>query len=219
MTTGNAATAQPSAAEAAYASIKARILRGELEGGTLVSEGELATALGVSRTPVREAFLRLQAEGWMRLFPKRGALVVPVRPGEHEEVLEARALVEGHAVERVRRDEAATRRLCERLRGIIEVQRAHLLAGAVEEFSAADVDFHLAIVEAGGNRLLSDFYAGLRERQERMSARSVSGRADRAERIIADHAALVEAIAAGDAPGFSTALTAHMHGVHRDLLP
>ena len=52
----------------------------------------------MSRTPVREAFLRLEAEGLLRLFPKRGALVVPVSPAEVEAVLEARELVEGHAV-------------------------------------------------------------------------------------------------------------------------
>ncbi|WP_223286039.1 GntR family transcriptional regulator [Kocuria atrinae] len=60
------------AAERAYAHAKARILTGELDG-ELLSEGIVADELGVSRTPVREAFLRLQAEGLMRLYPKRGA--------------------------------------------------------------------------------------------------------------------------------------------------
>ena len=86
-----------SAADAVYRHVKDRVLTGELEGGQMVSEGEVAAALEVSRTPVREAFLRLEVEGWLRLFPKRGALVVPVAPHEIDEVLDARALVEGHA--------------------------------------------------------------------------------------------------------------------------
>ncbi|NKS66646.1 GntR family transcriptional regulator, partial [Rhodococcus hoagii] len=54
------------------------ILSGALPGGELISEGEIASRMGSSRTPVREAFLRLEAEGWMRLYPKRGALIVPI---------------------------------------------------------------------------------------------------------------------------------------------
>ena len=67
----------------------------------MVSEGDVAGELAMSRTPVREAFLRLAAEGWLRLFPKRGALVVPVAPGEAEAVVDARLLLESHAVDLV----------------------------------------------------------------------------------------------------------------------
>ena len=72
----------PAAKDRAYAYVKERILEGAYPGGELLSEGEVAEALEVSRTPVREAFLLLEAEGLMRLYPKRGALVVPVSPGE-----------------------------------------------------------------------------------------------------------------------------------------
>src|SRR4051812_50188386 len=87
-----------SAKERAYRDTKARILDGSLPGGDLITEGQVADALAMSRTPVREAFLRLEAEGLLRLFPKRGALVVAVSPAEVEAVLEARELVEGHAL-------------------------------------------------------------------------------------------------------------------------
>ena len=55
----------------------------------------------MSRTPVREAFLRLQSEGLLRLYPKRGALVVPVSVGEVEAVMETRMLVERFALDKV----------------------------------------------------------------------------------------------------------------------
>ena len=64
-----------SAADAVYREVKGRILDGSIAGGALISEGEISELLDVSRTPVREAFVRLQAEGWMTLYPKRGALV------------------------------------------------------------------------------------------------------------------------------------------------
>lgn len=68
------------AAERAYRFTKAGILDGTLPAGELISEGQVARPLQLSRTPVREAFLQLQAEGLLKLFPKRGALVVPVSP-------------------------------------------------------------------------------------------------------------------------------------------
>ncbi|MEE3921880.1 GntR family transcriptional regulator [Micromonospora sp. BRA006-A] len=69
-------------------------------GGQLVSEGEIAEAT-VSRTPVREALLRLETEGLVKLYPKRGALIRPVSAREIADVIEARRLVELHAADRV----------------------------------------------------------------------------------------------------------------------
>ena len=90
--------------ERAYAYTKQRVLDATYAGGDLLTEGEVADALGISRTPVREAFVRLEAEGLLRLYPKRGALVVPVSAGEVEAVMETRLLVErfafGKAIER-----------------------------------------------------------------------------------------------------------------------
>ena len=79
-----------SAKDRAYRHTKARILDGSLPGGDLITEGQVADTLAMSRTPVREAFLRLEAEGLLRLFPKRGALVVAVSPHEVEAVLDLR---------------------------------------------------------------------------------------------------------------------------------
>jgi DNA-binding transcriptional regulator YhcF (GntR family) len=94
-----------SVAERAYLFAKERILDGRYTGGELISEGDVAAGVGVSRTPVREAFLRLETEGLLRLYPKRGALVVPVSSAEVESVMETRLLVEQFAIEKVIRSE------------------------------------------------------------------------------------------------------------------
>ncbi|EUA52922.1 bacterial regulatory s, gntR family protein [Mycobacterium intracellulare 1956] len=60
--------------------VKTRVLTGEFPGGELISEGDVASALGMSRTPVREAFLRLEAEGLLRLYPQRGPWWFRCRP-------------------------------------------------------------------------------------------------------------------------------------------
>jgi len=91
----------PSAADRAYAHIKKRLLDGRFAGGTLLSENDLAKRLSMSRTPVRQAFLQLEAEGLLELYPRRGALVVPISPSEAEDVLEARLLIEQHCARSV----------------------------------------------------------------------------------------------------------------------
>ena len=68
------------AAERAYDHLKRRIIDDDIDDSEMLSEAALAAELGMSRTPVREAFLRLEVEGFLKLYPKRGALVVPISP-------------------------------------------------------------------------------------------------------------------------------------------
>jgi DNA-binding GntR family transcriptional regulator len=205
----------PPAAESAYRHVKELILSDQLTGGTMISEGEIATRLSVSRTPVREAFLRLEAEGWLRLYPKRGALVVPVGPGEAQAVIDARLLIEGHAVEAVAGGEDEPRaRLVARLGESVERQRAALAEGDLDAYSYRDAEFHLMIVSAGGNPLLMGFYGTLRDRQRRMVARSLWRGEGHARAFVDSHEQLAGLIAAGDATAFHDALCVHLHEAH-----
>jgi DNA-binding GntR family transcriptional regulator len=204
-----------SASERAYRHVKERIISGDLEGGELLSEGEIAEGLTMSRTPVREAFLRLQAEGWMRLYPKRGAAIIPIRPREIDEVIEARALLEAHAVSRIAADTEAATRLATELRTMIDRQAAAAAAGDLAAFATADADFHGAIAAAGGNQLLIDFYAGLRDRQRRMTRDSLRRTTDTRERILDQHRRLADLIGAGDADAFAGEITAHLNDILR----
>ena len=198
------------AAQRAYTVIKARILTGALDG-QLLSEGAFATELGVSRTPVREAFLRLQAEGLMRLYPKRGALVVPVGPAEAREVIEARRIIECGCVAGALSDPS----LPGRLRQLLEQQRA---AAGTERFTETDAAFHTAIVEAAGNSLLSTFYAGLRDRQVRLIATAVRTEDQRAADILRQHEQLVRAVQRGDAAATQALLAEHLRHVYEGIV-
>lgn len=222
MTSDHATTPTPatprSAADRAHAILHERILDGTLPGGTLISEGQIADELGVSRTPVREAFLRLSAEGWMELFPKRGALVRPVQPGEIAEVIEARQVIESAAVHKATGDAGSAARLAARLQEVVARQVTAATAGDLSAFARADVDFHQEIVEAEENSILGAFYRTLRDRQQRMTARSVRSRAGALDAIVAQHTELARLIADQDADGFARALGEHMHSIHQDLL-
>lgn len=201
------------AAEIAYRHVKNLVLDDRLAGGSMISEGEIAGQLALSRTPVREAFLRLEAEGWLRLYPKRGALVVPIAAGEADAVLDARLLLEVHAVEALRSVEERAR-LRTALESSIEQQVAALDRGDLDGYSGHDTAFHLAIVGAGGNALLTSFSVSLRERQHRMVARSLWRDVERARGFVRGHAELACLIGAGDTRGFADALRDHLRSAH-----
>ncbi|WP_046528451.1 GntR family transcriptional regulator [Cellulomonas sp. FA1] len=208
-----------SAADTVYRHVKDALLGGRHPGGSMLSEVDVAAELGVSRTPVREAFLRLAAEGWLRLFPKRGALVVPAAPGEAQDVLDARLLLEGHAVEQVLAGPPGAREeLVATLRGLVARQRDALDADTddvdLDAYADLDAQFHHAIVAAGGNAVLTQVAGTLRERQSRMVALSVGRSSARAATFVDGHEALVAAIADGDAAGFRARLAAHVHDAH-----
>lgn len=188
--------------------VRERILDGRYAGGALLSEGEVAEETGVSRTPVREAFLLLEAEGLMRLYPKRGALVVAVSPDEVRDVMETRLLVERHAVRRVAANSTAG--LDAQLDGLLVRQARLADDGDQAAFVESDREFHRAIVAAAGNAILTRLYDSLRDRQRRMGTASITRDPSLVRRFLADHRALVAAIRAGDPDTAEQALTAHL---------
>jgi DNA-binding GntR family transcriptional regulator len=207
--------AEPPAAERAYELTKELVLTGALPGGHLFSEGEIAERLGVSRTPVREAFLRLQAEDLLTLIPKRGAVVVPVAPDEAEDVLDAREAIESAAVRRLVRRPDRIAEVAASLRDVVEVQRRHYAAGDVDAFAEADELFHRTIVDAGRNALTRRFYASLADRQRRMSIHALGPDPARIPVVLHQHEELVSLVESRDPDAFTSALRAHLDGTHR----
>jgi DNA-binding GntR family transcriptional regulator len=199
-----------SASEIAYEYVKARLLDGRFAGGTLLSENEIAQRLDVSRTPVRQAFVQLEAEGLLELYPRRGALVVPISPSEAEDVLEARMLIEQHAAHRAA---AAGPALAETLRALVAEQEADLRTAGTG-FAWSDRAFHRAIVEAGGNQLLTRQYDALRDRHQRIAAATIARDPGRTERFIAEHREIAAAFEAGDADRAAELLGEHLQGAH-----
>jgi DNA-binding GntR family transcriptional regulator len=203
------------AADRAYTLTKELVLTGELPGGRLFSEGEIAGRLSMSRTPVREAFVRLQAEGLLELIPKRGVVVVPVPPGEAEDVLDAREAVETAAVRRLLRRPDLVSAAIEQLRTALRTQQMHAEAGDLHAFAEADEAFHRTIVAAGRNALTIRFYATLADRQRRMSIHALGPAPAQLPVVLREHEELIAIIEAGDHAAFPPALRAHLDGTHR----
>ena len=88
------------AAEKAYRTVRERILRGEYPSALRITEQEIADATGVSRTPVREALRRLQAEGFVTVIANQGAIVTEWSANDTDDVFELRALLEPYGAAR-----------------------------------------------------------------------------------------------------------------------
>jgi DNA-binding GntR family transcriptional regulator len=204
------------AADLAYSHLRDRLLDGDYAGGELLSEGRVAEALGISRTPVREAFLRLEAQGFLRLYPKRGAMVVPVALGEAAAVLQARLLMELFALDSLaRRADDDVRATGERLLALATREAGVEGGPSSRQTLETARDFHAHLMAAGGNRVLAASHAALWDQQIRVSAASTSRPAHVAADI-EEHAALARALAAGDRPGARELLVRHIAEVgHR----
>ncbi|MFG2131026.1 GntR family transcriptional regulator [Streptomyces sp. NPDC048751] len=187
---------QPPAADRVYAHVKQGVLDRRYEGGILLTEGELAEAVGVSRTPVREALLRLEVEGLIKLYPKKGALVLPVSAQEIADVVETRLLVEEHAL---RKAVPAPPGLLERLEELLARQKEQAAAGELAQAAVTDRCFHAEIVRSGGNEILSRLYDQLRDRQLRMGVAIMHSHPDRITKSLVEHADILRALRSGDA--------------------
>lgn len=196
-----------SASDKAYEHVKGGILAGDIPPSTFLTEGQLADEIGISRTPVREALLRLQAEGMVELFPKKGALVTAPTARETREVFEARALIEEWAAGRMwsRRADAIPA-----LRAGVDQMAAALKAEDVSSFSAADRAFHEVIVEAAGNSVIARQYSHLRDRQIVIVAGNLRGDKPRMTNSLRQHRELLRLLESGTKAQFVHACREHV---------
>ena len=202
-----------SATTTAYRFAKERLLDGRFPAGELLSENEIARDLEISRTPVREAFLLLEAEGLLELYPRRGALVTPISPTEADDVLEARLLIESHCAGAVHRADPA---LDEVLADAIARQERSVRDGAVDAhvFTVADRDFHETIVGSHGNPILTHDHEALRDRQQRISATAVARSRERIVQFIAEHREIAGALHRGDGSAARALIEGHLRRAH-----
>lgn len=190
------------------------IVEGRLGAGELLTEAQLAAEAGASRTPAREAMLQLQSWGLVRLAPKKGGIVTTVSAAERRDLVDLRATLEIRGVQLVAGSPTDRGRLAERLRSSLAAQQSALESGDLLAFSAQDVDFHLRIIEAGGNTVVAELAADLGPRFARLTHLAVSGGVQAATHYRREHEALVRPIEAGDAPAFAAAVREHIAAAH-----
>jgi DNA-binding GntR family transcriptional regulator len=199
-------TAKPQAAQdIVFAWLKKHVVSLPRTDGTFLTEAEVCRATGMSRTPVREAFLRLEADGFLQIVPKKGAFVPPITEREVEAIMEARSLVEDFSLRRaVQLAEFLAPELDRLLTQQVQQQKSPL------EFIELDREFHRTIVRAAGNPVLADFYESLRDRQMRMGLHAIAASGQRMSSVLAEHRAIADGVRSADAGQATAAMAQHL---------
>jgi DNA-binding GntR family transcriptional regulator len=206
--------------ERAYRHLRERFENGDLKPGDRVSDLALSREIqGVSRTPIREALNQLASEGLIEFIPHRGAFVRQPDLREIEEFYELRELLEGHAASRLAA--APDPVALADLRGLVDEMAAMVADLKSEEDALSkeatrrqrrlDLEFHRILLEACGNRRLRrivDDSRVLARPFEAMEPRMWPASLRSAHR---EHAAILEAIQAGDSQAAHRAMTSHIH--------
>jgi DNA-binding GntR family transcriptional regulator len=209
-------TTTQAASDRAYEHVKRAIIRGDLPGGTAISENALCQEIGVSRTPVHEAFLRLAAEDLLTLESRKGAVVRPMSPNEAADVLEMREAIESTAATRVVTDGRAPD-VTPILQTMLAEQEQAVATGDVDRFVEVDAEFHGAVIGASRNAIAVLFARTLRDRQQRLRHHLMRLQPSQLQASLDDHRALAAALEGGDAARYAEVLHAHV-GSHRGAL-
>jgi DNA-binding GntR family transcriptional regulator len=198
-----------------FEALKNEILSGALAPGAQLVEARIAEELGVSKTPVREALIRLQRDGLVQIEPYRGARVIQPSDRDVAEISELRLVIETAIV----RDLAARRprEVLEALERSVSDSRGALEAGDRERFLAHLQEFSDILADACENRRMAKVLTDLRSVLQVIGGSSLRA-PGREERSIGEHLAILAAIKAGDSDAAAGAEAAHIRSIEHDSL-
>ena len=189
--------------------LRQQIFARELEPGSWIDELKLAAAWGISRTPLREALKVLAVEGLVTMKVRRGAYVTEMSRDDVGQIYHLLALLESDAAGQV-----ALRATDEQLAQLQALhRRLEASVGQRDAFFAANEQFHMALLEVAGNRWATQIVGDLRKVMKLNRHHSLFKQGRIAESL-AEHRALMQAIAARDGDGAARLMRAHFdHGL------
>ena len=190
-----------------YDELERRILKGEIKAGDRFNEQSLANALGVSRGPVREARRSLEKAGLVVSSPGRGTFVRLIDPEELAENYDLRAMLTGFACARLA--EASTTRQRAALSAFVERMDAAIAAEDETTYYALNVEFHAALMAHAKHRAAERIYHDL-VKESHLSRQMSLARTPKMKELNAEHAEMMQAIAAKDAERARIAGEAHV---------
>ena len=198
-----------------FYTLRQSILTGELKPGERLMEIHLADKLGVSRTPVREAIRRLELEGLVTMFPRRGAEVAQITEKSMNDVLEVRrtldALCAELACDRITEDGLeALRHACEHFEQCVST-------GDAKKIAQADVALHDIIVEATGNQRLIQLVNNLSEQMYRYRFEYIKDSSQH-ETLVREHRIIYQSIVDKDKDTAAAAAKTHIYNQKKAII-
>lgn len=198
-----------------YRQLEEMILAGKIKPGERINESQLATALQVSRAPIREACRQLEKHGMVEVLAKRGTFVRSIQSGEVEELYDIRAALEALAGERAA--ERITPNARKELKKHFAAMERFAKADSVVDYYEANADFHLFIIRISGNKSLSGLYDSLCKQVSlfRKTSLSLPGRLGIS---LGQHEKILAALLAGDGNKAGILLRHHVLDAGRSLV-
>ena len=189
-----------------YSELREKILNFELYPGSRVTEQELASLFGVSRTPVRSALQRLEAEGYLTIQPKQGCFIRALDIAELAQYYQVRIALESLSLEL-----ACTYMPDAELKALAEDWTLDRRPDGLdpEEIEARDEAFHMALAEAGGNLALVGYLADI-NRRIRIVRRLDFTQGERIAKTYEEHHALCQRLLERDLPRAQTLMREHI---------
>lgn len=198
--------------ERIYELILSRILSQQFSPGERLRVNEIAEALGVSRTPVKDAINRLAVEGLIVVSPRKGTFVADITADGIKDLFDVRLMMELHAAElavhrATQEDVAELQRELEGMSQYVEGER-YL---DFESFLVLDTEFHLKFFRIAGNRLLLKLYQDINLHLQVVRAyQKAPGAATEAGCSLREHTRIVAALQAADTPALRDAIREHV---------
>lgn len=200
----------------AYNEIKKFIQQGDLSPGSFLAERQLADRLGMSKTPIRAALVRLEAEGFVTISPQQGIIIRDLSVHEIADMYEIRAALETFVARGVAGK--LTPEQVARLQANLKDQEALPEGGDVARGVALDADFHMMFCEFLGNREILGVMSHLREKIGRVIAQVFQINPGRVRTSYDEHRAIADAVIAGDGATAARLVEEHLEIGKRYLL-
>lgn len=205
--------------EEAYGALKTAIRENVFPPGHQAAEPDIAQQLGMSRTPVHEAIIRLQEEGLVQVLPRRGVLVCAISADDVREIYDVLIAVEGMAASLLAGlPENAADPAIEALERETDAMESALQGEDLRAWAAADERFHQLLTERCGNRRLARMATTVMDQSHRARLFTLHLRPSPTASA-AEHRKITDAIRGGDAVAAETAARSHRARARDALLP
>ncbi|AKJ70376.1 GntR family transcriptional regulator [Pandoraea thiooxydans] len=199
----------------AYEELKRRIISCEFRPGEPLNEAQLATLLGLGRTPIHQALHRLEVEGLVSIMPRKGILVTPLSLNEVLDMIEVRATNEVLCITLAA--ERAHDSDFEAMREIIAPSPDLIARRDIAGLASLDLKFHNALSAASRNRVLADLLRSLHEKQARFWFLSLSD-PKHLENVYQEHRLIIDALERRDVPAVREAVREHIDEFRKNII-
>ncbi|MDB6117981.1 MAG: transcriptional regulator [Verrucomicrobiaceae bacterium] len=211
----------------AYDHLQQKLISGELHPGSVVSEQSLASEIGMSRTPMREAIRTLEQEGVLEQLPRFGTRVRTLERRDLEELYELREAMEPFAVAKAAmaafpEDVLSLRRVCDEIHTLAaELRKSKvpsLDAAQMQRLLGADLGFHLMLLRVAGNHRMMKIVSDSRLLTGIFGTQRQAHTAQVLEQTHREHTAILEAVERGNGKAAANAMTQHIRASKQQAL-